>query len=121
MTMKLVVNALFGIQVATMGELLGFLQKSSVSEARADAILGALPVTSPAVKGALASMTSRNFAPMFPIDLVEKDFRCALETAQGIGSSLPATQGVHEVFVRGQDAGFGEANITGIAQVYLEQ
>jgi 3-hydroxyisobutyrate dehydrogenase-like beta-hydroxyacid dehydrogenase len=121
MTMKLVVNALFGIQVAAVGELLGLIQKSGVLEARAAAILGELPVTSPAVKGVLASMTNRNFAPMFPIDLVEKDFRYTLETAQQIGSSLPTTIAVHEVFARARDAGFGEGNITGIAQVYLER
>jgi 3-hydroxyisobutyrate dehydrogenase-like beta-hydroxyacid dehydrogenase len=119
MALKLAVNALFGIQVAAVAELLGLLQKSGVPEARAAAILNELPVTSPAVKGALASMVGRHFAPLFPIDLVEKDFRYALETAREVGSSVPTTQAVHDVYVKAQRAGGGADHITGIAKTFL--
>jgi 3-hydroxyisobutyrate dehydrogenase len=118
--MKLAVNALFGIQVAAISELVGMLKKTGVDEARASAIFGELPVTSPAVKGALASIGARNFAPMFPIDLVEKDFRYLLETAQTSSSSVPTANAVHQIFANARDAGHGEQNITGVAQLYLE-
>jgi 3-hydroxyisobutyrate dehydrogenase len=118
--MKLAVNALFGIQVAAISELVGVLKKNGVDETRASAIFGELPVTSPAVKGALASIGARNFAPMFPIDLVEKDFRYLLETAQTSNSSVPTASAVHQIFANARDAGHGEQNITGVALLYLE-
>ncbi|MFX8565876.1 NAD-binding protein, partial [Acinetobacter baumannii] len=70
---KLMVNALFGIQLAAIGELIGLAKKIGLAAAKAVEILGATPVCSPAAKLAAGAMLAGNFAPMFPIELVEKD------------------------------------------------
>jgi 3-hydroxyisobutyrate dehydrogenase-like beta-hydroxyacid dehydrogenase len=44
-----------------------------VDEVRTIEILSATPVCSPAAKAVAAAMLARNFAPSFPIELVEKD------------------------------------------------
>lgn len=116
--MKLAVNALFGIQAAALGELLGLVRAAGMDEGRAASILEALPVTSPAAKGVLGLMTVRDFAPRFPIDLVEKDFRYALETAQEAGADLPAAEAVRRVFAKAKDEGFGGNNISGVARLF---
>lgn len=46
------VNALFGIQVAALAELLGLLSKHGISPEKAMEYLGDLPVLSLAAKGA---------------------------------------------------------------------
>lgn len=118
MTIKLVVNAFFGIQVAALGELLGLIRRSGVDEQKAIRVLSAMPVTSPALKGVAKLMAARDFAPMFPIDLVEKDVRYVLETAQHAGAQNPISETAHAVYARAKDAGHGSDNIAAVAQLY---
>ncbi|BDP43850.1 3-hydroxyisobutyrate dehydrogenase (plasmid) [Deinococcus aetherius] len=116
--MKLAVNALFAVQVAALGELLGFLRRSGVDEARAAEVLGALPVLSPAAKGALASMAARNFAPLFPVALVTKDLRYILEAATTGEAELPLSQAAREVFGRAEAAGYGHEHLAAVARLF---
>lgn len=116
--MKLAVNALFGVQAAALGELLGLVRAAGMDEGRAAEILGALPVVSPAAKGVLNLMQGRDFAPRFPIDLVEKDFRYALQAAQEAGADLPVAEAVRRVFAKARDEGFGADNISGVARLF---
>ena len=118
MALKLIVNALFGIQVAAMGELLGLIRKAGVNEARAVEVLSEMPVTSPAAKIAAGQMLAQNFSPMFPIDLVEKDFGYVLETAREVNAGMPTTQAVQAVFARAQAEGYGADHIAGVAKLF---
>jgi 3-hydroxyisobutyrate dehydrogenase-like beta-hydroxyacid dehydrogenase len=117
---KLAVNAFFGIQAAALGELLGLLRAAGVDEDAAAETLASLPVTSPKAKVLLRLMHERDFAPMFPIDLVAKDFRYACEVAEAAGAEVPTTDAVRAVFARAQAEGFGADNITGVARLFLE-
>ena len=119
MAMKLAVNALFGAQVATLAELLGMLTKNGVSDAKAWECLGDLPVLSPAAKGAGSLMLSNNHAPLFPIELVEKDFRYSIQAAQAVNAATPASIAVHKIYQDAIAKGYGEDNITGIARLFI--
>ncbi|MGB3612648.1 MAG: NAD(P)-dependent oxidoreductase, partial [Elainellaceae cyanobacterium] len=90
MALKLAVNALFGIQVAALGELLGALTHQGLSQAQAMDCLSGLPVLSPAANVAGGLMVSDRHAPLFPIHLVEKDFRYALGLAGAEKTPLSA-------------------------------
>ncbi len=114
--LKLVVNALFGTQVALLGELLSVLRDSPCDLTAVTEALSSLPVTSQAARGALALMLAEKDAPLFPIDLAEKDFSYVLDQAQG--SALPITAAVHERFARAKADGLAALNITAIARKY---
>ncbi|NJM82307.1 MAG: NAD(P)-dependent oxidoreductase [Tabrizicola sp.] len=116
---KLMVNSLFGAQVAVIAELLGMAANAGIDPARAVDILAATPVAGPAAKAAAAAMLARGFAPAFPIDLVEKDFALARRTGEENGSPLPVTAAVHAVFAAAKSEGYGADNITGVVQRYL--
>jgi 3-hydroxyisobutyrate dehydrogenase len=113
--MKLAVNALFAVQVAAVAELLVGLAQNGISASSAASLFGELPVTSPAVKGAMASMVQGNFAPMFPIDLVVKDLGYALES---LGTAQPCSTAAKAIFTQAVAKGLGERNITGVAELY---
>jgi 3-hydroxyisobutyrate dehydrogenase len=119
MMMKLAVNALFGIQVSALAETLGLLAKDGITPETAMACLGDLPVTSLAAKVAGGLMVAQNYAPSFPIALVEKDFRYALETAQVLNTTMPTAKAVQQVFQAAINQGYGQNNITGVAQLYV--
>ena len=114
---KLMVNTLFGVQVATMAELIGLAGRSGIDPARAVEIIGSTPVASLSAKGAAAGMLAGNFSPMFPIELVAKDFGYA-EGLAGQPSQAPLLAAAHAVFARALAAGMGEDNLTGIVRFY---
>jgi 3-hydroxyisobutyrate dehydrogenase len=116
--MKLAVNALFGIQVAALAELIGFLRKHGSDPAEVVEVLGALPVLSPAAKGACSSIVSRNFAPMFPVELVEKDFGYAIAAARSLGTSAPVTTAARAVYATALEKGFGAEHLTSVLRLY---
>jgi 3-hydroxyisobutyrate dehydrogenase len=119
MAMKLAVNALFGIQVAALAELLGMLSKGGISPEKAMECLGDLPVLSLAAKGAGSLMVSQNHTPLFPIALVEKDFRYVNQTAQNLEVTIPIANAVMDVYRNAIAQGHGSENITGIVQLFV--
>jgi 3-hydroxyisobutyrate dehydrogenase-like beta-hydroxyacid dehydrogenase len=119
MAMKLVVNALFGIQVAALAELIGMLTKNGISSANALACLGELPVISPAAKAAGNLILTNNHAPLFPIDLVAKDLRYTIQTAQAVTALTPVSVAIHEIYQDAIAKGYGSNNITGVAKLFV--
>ena len=78
-----------------------------------------LPVLSLAAKGAGSLIASKNHAPLFPIDLVEKDFRYVTQTAGSLEATIPTSAAVMDVYRNAIAEGHGHENITGIAQLFL--
>jgi 3-hydroxyisobutyrate dehydrogenase-like beta-hydroxyacid dehydrogenase len=115
---KLGVNAMLGIQVAALAEVIGLMRAGGVDPARAVEILAATPVMSPAVGAAAASMLAGRFAPLFPVDLVEKDFSYVQAAAEAAGGSMPLAGAAREVMRQAIAQGYGEENLTGIVRLY---
>lgn len=118
MAMKLAVTALFGIQVAALAEPLGMLDRQGISPEQAMACLSELPVTSLAAKVAGGLMVADNHVPMFPIELVEKDFRYVMQTAQAKNAAMPAAIAIHHIYQKAIARGSGHQNITGVARLF---
>ena len=116
-TLKLAVNGLFAAQLAMLGETLGLLRQAGVDPARAAEVLGGLPISSPAAKGAAAAMLEDRHAPMFPVALVAKDMDYASGLARAAGVHTPVLDAVAASYRRAQEAGLGELNITGVARL----
>ncbi|MGD1899745.1 MAG: NAD(P)-dependent oxidoreductase [Phormidesmis sp.] len=116
--MKLAVNALFGIQVAALAELLAALGQHGISSAQAMDCLGEIPVMSPAARGAGAGMVNHSYAPQFPITLVEKDFRYACVLLKE--GAMPMTLATQQIYRSAIAQGHGEKNITAIAQLFSQ-
>ncbi|MEO1386479.1 MAG: NAD(P)-dependent oxidoreductase [Cyanobacteria bacterium J06634_6] len=114
MAMKLAVNALFGIQVAALAELLAMLNQQGIFPKKSMSLLADMPVTSLAAKGIGSLIVAQKYDPLFPIHLVEKDFRYACETASK--ENLPATNAVRQIYRDAVDRGYGDGNINAIAQ-----
>ncbi len=117
-SMKLAINALFGVQVAALAETLEVLRQAGLARDVAVDVLGQTPVMSPALQGMGALMVAQQYAPMFPLSLVEKDFRYAVEHAALRGTSVPVSQAAHGVYARACEADLGEENIAGVVKLY---
>ena len=115
---KLIVNSLYGTQVAALAELLGLAKQLALSEGSLANALASTPVLSPAAKGALLSMTSRNFSPNFPVELLTKDLTYTAAANTAPTRSLPVTSTVLEVLRAAVDAGLGPKNLTAVFELY---
>lgn len=116
---KLLVNAMFGIQLSAMAELIPMVSSLGIAPEAAVEAFSATPVCSPAAAGAAGAMLNRQWQPAFPIDLVAKDFSLLQQTGESVKGPLPVTTAVSEVFASACKEGFGGDNITGIIQRYL--
>ncbi len=116
---KLMVNTLFGAQLAAMGELIGMARRSGHDATRVIEIATATPVASPALKLASAAMLGDAFPPAFPIDLVSKDFRLVVTSAAALGTNTPLSETLRAIYTAAVQEGYGADNITGIVQRYL--
>jgi 3-hydroxyisobutyrate dehydrogenase len=101
-----------------MGELIGFAKKVGLNTAKAIEILGTTPVCSPAAKLAAGTMLAGNFTPMFPIELVEKDFGYVVEEAGRAGAKVPVSLAARNVFGDAISNGFSADNITGVVKLF---
>lgn len=117
---KLTTNALLGIQVAALAEIVGMLKHNGVDPAQALKAMSATSVWSPVATVMSNSMLSNNFAPMFPVELIEKDFGYALQAADSL-SSAPTTTAVRDVFRLAMAQGLGQENMTSIVKLFSQE
>lgn len=120
MAMKLAVNALFGIQVAALAEVLGMLNQQGITAPNSIKCLSNLPVLSLAARGAGSLMVTGNHEPLFPIDLVEKDFRYASETGQAVRADISLVTATQQIFQQAIAQGYGADNVTGVAKLFFD-
>ena len=119
MTVKLAVNGLFAIQVAALSESLGVLEKAGISVKQSLELLSGLPTTSLALKGVGGLIETRNYAPLFPISLVEKDLNYLARLADANGAITPVVDAARKVFCVARENGYADDNISAISQLYL--
>ncbi|MBU9174079.1 NAD(P)-dependent oxidoreductase [Burkholderia gladioli] len=114
---KLAANALLGVQVTALAELIGLLAEQGADVER---VLSAVAVTSvwaPVAHYLAGSMQAGNFAPQFPVELIGKDFEYLSRTA-GERAALPVIEAAGAVFVRAEARGLGALNMTSVVNLY---
>ncbi|MEM6792368.1 MAG: NAD(P)-dependent oxidoreductase [Acidobacteriota bacterium] len=115
---KLAVNTFFATQVAAAAETIHFLRSSGVEDERWLDLFTNLPVVPPPIAGAMAAMAANQFAPQFPIAVVDKDLRYFSTTADARNAEHPLASAVRGLFSQALEQNLGQDNITGVAQVY---
>ncbi|WP_431048292.1 NAD(P)-dependent oxidoreductase [Roseateles sp. L2-2] len=114
---KLVTNALLGVQVTTIAELIGLLKWSGIDASRVLAAVSRTPAWS-AVAGRVSDlMLGENHAPQFPIELIDKDFGYVLSAAADT-SDVPTIAAAGEVFRTAMARGLGRDNMTGVIKLF---
>lgn len=117
--MKLAVNAYFGVQVSALSEIVGLMEKTGIDKVKTISLFNQLPTTSPALQGIGHLISNNNLNPLFPITLVEKDFRYLTEMANHNNATLPVAQAAHASYQAAIEDKLGEHNISAVVQLYL--
>ncbi len=113
---KLATNALMGVQITALAELIGLLKHAGADVPRALEALSATPAWSAVAQRNAGLMLGGNFAPLFPVELIEKDFGYAL----GVDATqtLPTLDAAREVFRAAIERGWGKDNMTGVVRLF---
>ncbi len=115
---KLGTNALLGIQVTALAELMGMFQRNGVDASSALNVIGQTAVSSPAARQIAGLMLAEDISPRFPVELIEKDFGYALEAA-GSREAAPTIAAARQIFQEAMRKGLGPSNMTSVVQLFV--
>jgi 3-hydroxyisobutyrate dehydrogenase-like beta-hydroxyacid dehydrogenase len=96
-TMKLVVNALLGVNMQAIAEAVVFGEKAGLNRKLLLEVLAKTAVVSAAHRNKLLRAERDDYSPQFPLKLMNKDFRLILEKAAELGAPMPATATAHQI------------------------
>jgi 3-hydroxyisobutyrate dehydrogenase len=116
--MKLVNNFLCGVQAASLGEAMAFIEKGGLDREKAvDVLLQGAP-GSPLVKLLSGRMMRNDFTPNFALRLMMKDLTYAAAEGARNGVQLRTAEAARQVFETAVEAGFGEDDMSAVVRPF---
>ncbi len=97
-TIKLAMNMILALQVDALAEALALVQRAGLEGERLIEVLQASMARAAVLDVKAPMILAGNYPPSFPLRLMHKDLGLALELANQIGVSLPATAAVREIY-----------------------
>ncbi len=119
-TIKLAVNMLLGVQGVAMAEALGLAGRAGMDIGTAAEIIGSTPVCSPAAKIAAGMMAREDYSPLFPVDLMEKDFGGIAAAAKDLGAEVPLSEATRKRYREAMEAGLSQENYPAVFRLYRD-
>ena len=89
--MKLVVNALLGVNMQAIAEAVAFGEKAGLNRQLLLQVLAKTAVVAPAHQNKLLRAEHDDYSPQFPLRLMNKDFKLILEKANELARRCPLT------------------------------
>lgn len=96
-TMKLVVNALLGVNMQAIAEAVAFGEKAGLNRELLLEVLAKTAVVSAAHQNKLIRAEHDDYSPQFPLRLMNKDFRLILDKAAELGAPMPVTAAAFQI------------------------
>ena len=115
---KLATNALMGVQLTALAELVGMLKRRQGVDPRQ--VLNAVSATAmwnPHLSRDMESMLDGDFQTRFPIKLLAKDLGYVVKTAGG-DAAPPTVGAVRAVFQKAIDENLGDLDMTAIVKLF---
>ena len=116
---KLATNALMGVQLTALAELIGLLKRQGVDSKQVLDAVSATAMWNAHLTRDAESMLTGNFEPQFPVRLLEKDLGYTLKTAGG-DASMPTVSAVRGVFQKALGENLGDLNMTAVVKLFAK-
>ena len=97
-TVKLAMNMILALQVDALAEALALVQGAGLEGEGLIEVLQASMARAAVLDVKAPMILQQNYAPSFPLRLMHKDLGLALDLANQIGVSLPATAAAREIY-----------------------
>jgi 3-hydroxyisobutyrate dehydrogenase-like beta-hydroxyacid dehydrogenase len=95
--MKLVVNALLGVNMQAIAEAVAFGEKLGLNRKLLLETLAKTAVVAAAHQNKLLRAGHDDYSPQFPLKLMNKDFRLILAKAAELGTPMPVTAAAYQI------------------------
>jgi 2-hydroxy-3-oxopropionate reductase len=117
-TIKLAMNLILALEVEAFAEALTLVEAAGLSGERLVAVLQASMARAPVLDVKAPQILAGNFAPSFPLRLMHKDMRLALELASQLGVELPAGAASFRAYSAVKDAAKEDLDYAAIAKFW---
>lgn len=114
--MKLVNNFLCGVQAASLGEAMAFIEKSGLDREKAIEILLQGAPGSPLIRLLSGRMVQHDFTPNFALQLMMKDLNYSGTEGRRVGVPMTTADAARQVFQNAVDAGLGEDDMSAVVE-----
>ena len=114
---KLITNTLMGVQLSTIAEMIGMLNRQGVDPKQVLDAVAATPLWSPHLTSDTESMLGGDFESHFPIKLLVKDLNYTVKTA-GDDASVPTVSAARDVFQKAMNEKLGDLNMTAVVKLF---
>jgi 3-hydroxyisobutyrate dehydrogenase len=116
--LKLINNFLCGVQLASLAEAIGWIERSGLNEEVALDALCNGAAGSPLLKTVSQRMTKREYQVNFLLRLLEKDLRYAFEDAKQSGIPLHTVEAPIQLLEQARKLGFGEKDMASVVEQF---
>jgi 3-hydroxyisobutyrate dehydrogenase-like beta-hydroxyacid dehydrogenase len=117
-TVKLGMNLLLALEVDALVEALALVTAAGVPAERLIEVMQSSMGRSPLLDVKAPLILKNDFPPSFPLRLMHKDLRLALELAQQSGTPLPAATAAYTTFSAVNDASLDDPDFAAIARFW---
>ena len=115
--LKLAINISLAVQMLAFAEGLLLAECGGIDPSTAADVMAASPIGSPMLKARVPLLLDLPDTAWFPIRLMYKDIRLALDEAQRLTVALPSAAAAAGTLARARDLGYAERDIAGLHEV----
>jgi len=115
--LKLAINISLAVQTLAFSEGLLIAERGGIDSALAAQVMAGSPIGSPMLKARVPLLVDLPDQAWFPIRLMHKDIRLALEEAQRMGVVVPSATAAAGVLDAADQLGYSERDIAGLHEV----
>jgi 3-hydroxyisobutyrate dehydrogenase-like beta-hydroxyacid dehydrogenase len=117
LVLKLAINISLAVQMLALSEGLLLAERDGVDTKLALEVMTDSPIGSPMLKARVPLILDSSGEAWFDVDLMHKDIRLALETADELHVPLPSAHAADEVLTRADELGYGHRDIAALREV----
>ena len=115
--LKLAINISLAVQTLAFSEGLLLAERGGIDPRLAADVMANSPIGSPMLKARVPLLLDLPDTAWFPMRLMHKDIRLALNEAQRTGVVLPAAEAAAGALARAHELGYAERDIAGLHEV----
>jgi 3-hydroxyisobutyrate dehydrogenase-like beta-hydroxyacid dehydrogenase len=117
LVLKLAINISLAVQMLALSEGLLLAERDGVDTKLALEVMTESPIGSPMLKARVPLILDSSGEAWFDVDLMHKDIRLALQTADELHVPLPSARAADEVLTRADELGYGHRDIAALREV----
>ncbi len=117
LVLKLAINISLAVQMLALSEGLLMAERDGVDPKLALEVMTESPIGSPMLKARVPLILDSSGEAWFDVELMHKDIRLALQTADELHVPLPSAHAADEVLTKAEELGYGHRDIAALREV----